>query len=55
MGGNFLYSGLPAILECTPQLTAYDGQVGLRANEGWKSLIQPKFTQVQYLYLLFGK
>ena len=35
MGGNLLYSVLPIILGCTPQLT-YDGQVGLRANKGLK-------------------
>ena len=42
------------ILGCTPQLATYDGQVELSANKGWKSLIQSEFTQVQYLYLLFG-
>ena len=36
MGGDLLYSVLPNILGCTPQLTTYDGQVGLRANKGWK-------------------
>ena len=36
MGGNLLCSVLPNIFGCTPKLTTYDGQVGLRPNKGLK-------------------